>query len=359
MLKWVRSRGLYAVAQLLGWGAYCLFTVLWTSYGPANEGFDPALLKGIINIYLIGLGVSHLFRSLIVKRDWLQMSIGGILPRLVLGSLVMGVFAMCVQILVHDLFFSDLQRILNHSRGEIMSFTLNWMVLLLLWSLFYFAYHYFVQNQRQEIRNLKLITSMREIELSNLRSQLNPHFMFNAMNSIRALIDEDPDRAKIAITELSSIMRNSLLSGRKKLVTLKEELEVVDAYLDLETIRFEERLLVHKNVDPATLPCMIPPMMLQTLVENAVKHGISKLTSGGELFINTRSVGNNLLVDIKNSGQYKPGTAKSTGIGLRNTRKRLNLLFGKKAELSISNTDGYVSTHVRIPIQSEYESIDH
>jgi LytS/YehU family sensor histidine kinase len=332
--------------------------VLWTSYGPDNEGFDPALLKGIINIYLIGLGVSHLFRSLIIERDWLQMSIGGILPRLVIGSLVMGVFAMCVQILVHDLFFSDLQRILNHSRGEIMSFTLNWMVLLLLWSLFYFAYHYFVQNQRQEIRNLKLITSMREIELSNLRSQLNPHFMFNAMNSIRALVDEDPERAKTAITELSSIMRNSLLSGRKKLITLEEELALVDAYLDLETIRFEERLSVHKQVADEALPCMIPPMMLQTLVENAVKHGISKLTSGGELHITAESSNGHLHLNIKNSGTFEPGSGNSTGIGLRNTRKRLNLLFGKQADLQISNSNGYVLTRIRIPIQAENESVN-
>lgn len=358
MLKWVRSRGLYTLAQLLGWGAYCLFTVLWTSFGPANEPFDPALLKGIVNIYLIGLGVSHLFRSLIIKRDWLQMSIGGILPRLIIGSLVMGVLAMCVQILVHDIFFADLQRIMSHSRAEIMSFTLNWMVLLLLWSLFYFAYHYFVQNQRQEIRNLTLINSMREIELSNLRSQLNPHFMFNAMNSIRALVDEDPERAKKAITELSSIMRHSLHSGRKRLITLEEELELVDAYLDLETIRFEERLNVFKEVDQAALTCMIPPMMLQTLVENAVKHGISKLTTGGELHLMAKQLDGCLQINLKNSGTYSPDDTRVTGIGLRNTRKRLNLLFGKEAELNISNSNGYVLTRIRIPLHTQDESID-
>ena len=358
MYSMVKAKGWYITVQLLGWAVYCLLTVVWNSYGPRDDGFDPALLKGIINIYVIGLLVSHLFRNFIVRHDWLQMGIGQVFPRLLFGSLVMGVLAVCMQILVHDIFFDDLESILSHTREEILGISLNWSVLLLLWSLFYFAHHYFALSRVQEIRNLRLVTSMREIELSNLRNQLNPHFMFNAMNSIRALVDEDPKRAKKAITELSSILRNSLLAGRKRIITLEEELQVVDAYLGLETIRFEERLRVHQQIDPDALKCMIPPMMLQTLVENAVKHGISKLTQGGDLHIMANIINEKLLINIKNTGNYDPGNGSVTGIGLRNTRKRLNLLFGGEAELKINNMNDVVVTRIRIPILTEHESIN-
>lgn len=346
----------YLGVQLLGWAVYCVLTVLWTSYGPQGIGFDPAILKGVINIYLIGILVSHLFRNYIIRNDWLEMGINQVFPRLFMGSAVLGVLAMCLQILIHDIFFDDLRAIISHDRNEILGFTFNWSVLLLLWALFYFAYHYFSLSRQQEIRNLRLITSMREIELSNLRNQLNPHFMFNAMNSIRALVDENPERAKLAITELSALLRNSLISGRKRTVPLAEELELVNAYLDLESIRYEERLKVHREVSPAAMECMIPPMMLQTLVENAVKHGISRLTSGGELKLLAHVADDKLYVDIKNSGHYEPGLAESTGIGLRNTRKRLKLLFGKEAELKIMNNGNAVLTRVRLPIVREDES---
>ncbi len=358
MFGLVKTKGWYVAAQLLGWAVYCLFTVVWNSYGPRDEGFDPVHLKRVVNVYLIGLFVSHLLRNFIVRHDWLQMGIGQVLPRLIFGSLVMGVLAVCLQILVHDIFFDELPNILSHGREVILSISLNWSVLLLLWSLFYFAYHYFSLSRVQEIRNLRLVTSMREIELSNLRNQLNPHFMFNAMNSIRALVDEDPKRAKKAITELSSILRNSLLAGRKRIITLEEELEVVEAYLDLEMIRYDERLCVHKQIDPAAMKCMIPPMMLQTLVENAVKHGISRLTQGGDLNIMANVVANELHIKIQNAGTYAPGNGSVTGIGLRNTRKRLNLLFGGAAELKIYNTDEVVVTRIRIPILTEHESIN-
>ena len=345
----LKAKGWYWTAQLIGWSVFSVLTVVWSVYGPDGASFNPAIIKGVVNILFIGVFVSHLFRNYIVRNDWLEMGITQVFPRLLFGSAIMGILAICLQILIHDILFNDLRAILSHNINDLLSFTLNWCVLLLLWALFYFAYHYFSLSRQQEIRNLRLVTSMREIELSNLRNQLNPHFMFNAMNSIRALVDENPERAKVAITELSSLLRNSLLSGRKRIVPLSEELEIVNAYLELESIRYEERLDVKQQISPDASSCMIPPMMLQTLVENAVKHGISKLTDGGQLVINADVLGNQLFIDIKNSGKYEPGAGGSTGIGLRNTRKRLNLLFGKDAELIIRNNGSSVITRVRLP----------
>jgi two-component system LytT family sensor kinase len=109
--------------------------------------------------------------------------------------------------------------------------TINWTVLLFVWSLGYFAYVYFVRSRREEIRNLRLETANRENQLNTLRAQMNPHFMFNALNGIRGLVDEDPDQAKKAITQLSAILRNAMASVKRNLVPLGEEIDIVKAYL--------------------------------------------------------------------------------------------------------------------------------
>ena len=121
---------------------------------------------------------------------------------------------------------------------------------------------------------------MIEIELNNLKSQLNPHFIFNALNSIRALVDENPSKSKQAINQLSNILRNSLASDKKGLTKFEDELKIVKDYLGLESIRFEERLKTEFDIHPDSQKFLVPPLMIQTLVENGIKHGISKLTAG-------------------------------------------------------------------------------
>ena len=160
---------------------------------------------------------------------------------------------------------------------------MNFSVLFVVWVVFYFAFHYFENLQKAEIRNLELSAANVEVELNNLRSQLRPHFMFNSLNSIRALIDEDPLRAKEAVTILSSVLRNSLLLGKQSLIPLREELDLVQKYLEMEQIRFEERLELKIDVAADTLECSVPPLMIQTLVENGIKHGVAATRGGGML----------------------------------------------------------------------------
>jgi len=162
--------------------------------------------------------------------------------------------------------------------------------------------------------------------------------MFNSMNSIRALVDEDPKRAKIAITQLSNILRNTLMMHKNKFITLEEELVLVKDYLELEHIRYEERLSFTINVDPNTVFLQIPPMMIQTLVENGIKHGISKYPEGGEIKISAAKTDDVFIIKIINTGQLNHNTAE-TGFGVANTTNRLELLFGKKAEFSLRNLD--------------------
>jgi LytS/YehU family sensor histidine kinase len=192
---------------------------------------------------------------------------------------------------------------------------------------------------------------MIEIELNNLKSQLNPHFIFNALNSIRALVDENPKKSKQAINQLSNILRNSLAFDKEGLTSFDDELKIVKDYLGLETIRFEERLKTDFDIDPSSSNFMVPSLMVQTLVENGVKHGISKLTQGGTIQVKTNRVGERLKIQIRNSGHLLNGVKKSkSGLGIKNTQQRLRLLYGDKASFRIINENNtFVLTEIIIP----------
>ena len=215
-----------------------------------------------------------------------------------------------------------------------------------LWSVFYFIYNYFERYNK----SLKMEASIKQIELSNLKSQLNPHFIFNALNSIRALVDENPEKSKLAINQLASILRNSLVTEKKGLTKFGDELKVVRDYLGLESIRFEERLRIELEIDPNSRNFLVPPLMIQTLVENGVKHGISKLTEGGLIQLKTKVEKGKLNINIRNSGQYHINSNKRRGLGLVNTAQRLKLLYGNEAHFAISNeNDNFVLTEITIP----------
>jgi LytS/YehU family sensor histidine kinase len=216
----------------------------------------------------------------------------------------------------------------------------------------YFIYHYIVKSRKQQLDTLKLQSLVKELELKTIKSHINPHFIFNALNSIRALIDENPARARDAITELSNILRSSMQSENLETVPLERELSIVKDYLALEHIRFEDRLRVEYDIDEDTLDQPIPPMMLQTLVENAIKHGISRYEGGGVVKIISDFRDNNHELIVRNTGKLNGGMTRE-GFGLTSTASRLGLLFGEKASFEISETNGnMVEARVRIPVEN-------
>ena len=207
----------------------------------------------------------------------------------------------------------------------------------LFWNAIYFTYHFFQKSRKQEVSNLQLAASKRESELRNLRSQLNPHFLFNSLNSIRALVDIEPQKAKIAITSLSNLLRESLLLGKENLIPLSSELGVARHYLDLEKMRFEERLDIEWNLDESLNSFLIPPFSIQMMIENAIKHGISNLVDGGKVVVNTYQENDKVVVEVRNSGTLK--TVKDLGVGIRNVQKRLKLQFGAGAKFNLVEVD--------------------
>ncbi|MCE2712636.1 MAG: histidine kinase [Cryomorphaceae bacterium] len=196
------------------------------------------------------------------------------------------------------------------------------------------------------MNNISLEASRNEIELKNLLSQLNPHFLFNSLNSIRALIDLEPKKAKDAVTALSSLLRKSLLIGKEELVTISAELELVDSYLQLEKIRFEERLTIQFDIDLSMNKELIPPFCIQTLAENAIKHGISNLSNGGLIIVRTFKEMNRLCIEVRNTGRVLK--KRGEGIGIKNIQRRLDLQFKGAASFELIQTKNEVIAKIMI-----------
>jgi LytS/YehU family sensor histidine kinase len=192
---------------------------------------------------------------------------------------------------------------------------------------------------------------IKELELKTIKSQINPHFIFNALNSIRALVDEDPQRARQAITELSNILRSSIQVDKVEITSLEKELDIVKDYLALEYIRFADRLKVVYEVDSKTLSHQIPPMMLQTLVENAIKHGLSKQPGDCTIKIVSNVENDKLVLIVQNTGLLQQ--AEKDGFGLQSTRERLNILYRGQAIFEIYQCEpNEVTAKLIIPISN-------
>lgn len=335
---------LYYLLQFLGWSMYAWLV----GYSLTDKiGFTTTLLLFAGAIWLFNLVQSHCYRIIIIKYNWSLNSVGFLLIKILLASIFLGItFATSTN--VFKLLFTD--------------YTINWLdanniftgfFLYFIWNLLYFAYAYFEKSQKQEINNLKLAAAKNEIELQNLRTQLNPHFMFNAMNSIKALIDESPKDAKQSVTKLSNILRSALTYSNKNTIPLKEEIALVNDYLSLEKIRHEERLNYSISIQEGCNTLEVPPLLFQTLVENGIKHGISKKIKGGIVKVDAFKKNNQLTVQIINTGQLNTNSnANTTGIGLVNTKRRLMMEYGEKASLTIVNQDdNHVITTVLIPIK--------
>jgi len=204
-----------------------------------------------------------------------------------------------------------------------------------------------------ETEALRLALIAKTSQFHALRSQLNPHFLFNCLNSLRELIDEDRNRAKQVIDLLSALLRYTLRADRVETVSLTEELRAVEDYLALEKVRFEDRLRTRFDIDPKTVGAKLPPMLLQTLVENGVKHGIARSPAGGELVIVTAIFDENLRVEVTNTGKLLDATEGLPAVGLDNARERLRLMYGDRASLSLAAVDEFnVSAEVVIPLRS-------
>jgi two-component system LytT family sensor kinase len=294
---------------------------------------------------LLCLAVTHLFRIVLRPSKWLDIKISGLVIRVLLTVFALGVIVSFLRMPV-SLLLGQFDRSVAFDIIRIWGLSSVYAVIFFLWSVLYFTFHYFDRYNK----SLKYEATMVQIELNNLKSQLNPHFIFNALNSIRALVDENPVKSKQAINQLSTILRSSLASDKKGLTKFNDELKIVKDYLGLESIRFEERLKTEFDIHPDSEEFYVPPLMLQTIVENGIKHGISKLTAGGLIQLKTIVEKDRLKIHIRNTGHLNGQEKPNEGLGIKNTIQRLKLIYGEEASFRIVNeNNNFVLTEIIIP----------
>ncbi|OYU94533.1 MAG: sensor histidine kinase [Bacteroidetes bacterium B1(2017)] len=342
----MKKNTLYWICQIGGW---FLFVILeFIGYGNIY-GFNELLILNVGINFLAGILLTHLYRLVIIKTSWINLPMRQLLPIAVIGIGFVSFLLTFLNVYL-DRITVPLLRQFPIDTILILNYLFNWSKYILLWALVYHLFQYWERSLEAEKVKYQLQAIIKENQYQNLKTQLNPHFLFNSLNSIRTLVDIDPTVSKEAITRLSSLLRSSLQMSREKTVTLKQELDTVRDYLAIEKIRFDERLNVIFEIKEETLTAKLPPMMLQTLVENAVKHGISKSKNGGEVKISSTQTKFHLHIEILNTGRYEP-SADEHGFGIENTRERLEILYDTQASFSIENTaTNQVLTQIDIPL---------
>jgi len=339
----------YWICQLTGWGASMAtstFFYLTLSVRKVDHFFILILISVVL-----GILITHIMRMTIREYKVLEKRLE--------TQIILFIFLTLVFSVVYGFADVAIEKALNlrdtggpkiSLANEITRTVINNFFLLFIWNLIYYTYHYVERNRKQEVDTLKLQAVVKELELKTIKSHINPHFIFNALNSIRALVDENPTRARTAITELSNILRSSMQAEKLETVPLERELNIVKDYLALEKMRFEERLTIEMDIDEDTLGQPVPPMMLQTLVENAIKHGISKKINGGTIKVISDFVNDHHELVVQNSGQLS-SYVNSEGFGVISTQYRLNLLYQGKATFEIKNVNSdMVESRITMPV---------
>ena len=349
----------YWFFQLGGWGLFALINLFFAfSFDKLGTHDDRIAFFGRLVIFVsTGLVFTHLMRYVIIGLNVLQKRLESQLLQFIVITLLFAVAASTLDNLLL-MNFNLQNKTEREFKDSFILLTLSgafyFFLYFFIWNLIYFMFHFVTKSQRQQLDTLKLESLVKELELKTIKAHINPHFIFNSLNSIRALIDENPDRARNAITELSSILRSSMQTEKLEAVPLEKELNIVKDYLALEYMRFEDRLKVEYEIDEDTLDQPVPPMMLQTLVENAIKHGISKQMNGGKVKIVSDFKDDFHELAVQNTGKLN-GIDNEEGFGLPSTLSRLSLLYGEKARFSIKQiTPETVEARILLPLQMNF-----
>src|SRR5467141_792923 len=344
------GHSLYWGCQIACWGGlWALFFFIFIS-GSTRQLPAPHLIEQTLYCSF-GLIGTHLLRILFYWFDWNRLPLFALIPRVLVATILLGIVevwgiraaltaSMPARPSPNSLYhipYGPLhepegeQRF--HSLPRFVWFEFGKCALTLFaWSAVYFGYQYQKQLKAVQLESLRLDAAVKEAELKALRSQVNPHFLFNSLNTIRALIDESPPKAREGVTRLAELFRGALRLSELNTIPLRVELQTVAAYLALEQLRFEDKLKVRMDIDQTTLAFPVPPFLVQSLIENAFKHGIYTLQRGGEISCVIRPQSEGLSVSITNPGRLAPAAARKES-GLANARARLELIYGSLASL--------------------------
>jgi hypothetical protein len=312
------------VLQALIWGGFMALMLQFArGYG--------SLTSGAVAIALVvgfGLwGCTEMLRHLALSRGWLEGSGFALAGKTVLSVLLLPVIPQVALYLILTLgvkfgWLTVPGGVVNYSPGATFVYWINSVMPLGLWAGVWVSAQAMRRFRQGELSRLRAEAARSALEFDALRARLNPHFVFNALNNLRALINEDTERARDLVTRLSNTLRHALDHGLASSVALGRELEVVDDYLAIEKVHYEDRLQVERDIAPEAVNAELPPMLLQLLVENAIKHGIARTPGGGRLSLQARMEGNRLHLAVESPGRLETDT-RGQGVGLNYLRSRL------------------------------------
>lgn len=299
-----------------------------------ESGWRPSVVIGYLLFFLYSLGFSHLLRRLSLRRNWASLGPARAVARLSVGAILIAALQTGLVVGVYTAIEGSLG--VWRQPSSIVYMFLWLAVVGNIWVILYFSITSLRHTREARRDEIKMKLALSEAELRALESQLNPHFLFNCLNSIRGMVSENPPQAQDMITRLANILRYNLQRDRRHTVPLASEVEIVSDYLALESIRFENRLRVRIDIDDAAREAPVPPMLLQNLVENAIKYGVEDLPAGSEIFIRASLDNGSLRIAVENEGVLIEPQANSTQIGLVNARERLRILYGEGATLQLT-----------------------
>ena len=343
-------RARYWLFQVTGWGAYSAVgfafsvlpgSVLASSVAPP-AGWRSAVGIGYALFFCYSIGLTDAFRRVMIANRWLELTSWRLWLRLAAGVLVIA----GIQVfLVLSISLTQMPRGV-WSSGSVLGLAWSLVFVASIWTGLYVS---LTAKRRQRARDTAQQLALREAELRALRQQVNPHFLFNCLNSIRALVIEDPPRAQEMVTRLANMLRHTLGGDLRDMAPLSAEMAIVDDYLALESVRLEERLRVQVDVAADARSVEVPRMLLPTLVENAITHGVAARPAGGSVDIRVRREDAVLRVEVANSGAL--GDVRPDSVGLANLRERLRLLYGDRGSFSLRGAgEDQVVASVTIPV---------
>ena len=343
---------LYWKCQIIGWSLVSLYWA-YTVYNRDNYGVFYTFLNYVLDVSL-GVFLTHMYRAFALKTNWSRLPIKKLLIRVIPSILLLAV----LYALLGNLKWYAFRTFFVIKDADFLESLIYWDPILItglrlmsIWILAYHLYHYYQKEVVTAQENAQLSIIAKQAQLDNLSAQLNPHFLFNSLNSIKSLVIENPQIARRAIDLLSDLLRSSLYEKDKDLISIKDELTLVNDYIELEKLRFEERLAIDISIDKTLDNFKIPTLSIQLLIENAIKHGIDLKVEGGIIKLIIEKQNNSIRITVQNPGHIINN--KSEGLGLKNLKERLKIQYKGMATFNLTETcNESVQAVITLPILS-------
>jgi len=342
---------LFWLLQSAGWSAAFLLSYLSALAHGKPAGYWTVTLPTYGTGFVVTLGLR-----------WILQRVWGLPPGRLVAVMVLPVLA--ASGLISAMFLFTLMdwcgsECAPSSALGYVAYLTTYIYVVMTWVGLYVGIKYYRQLQEQTRQALAANAMAHQAQLKMLRYQLNPHFLFNTLNAISTLIlDHDTSTANKVVQSLSAFLRHSLDNDPMQRVTLKQELDALNLYLGIEKTRFAERLRIETAVEPECYSALLPSLLLQPLVENAIKYAVAKKVEGGQLRIGARRVGDTLVLTVADDGPGCPALEgdrlpAGSGVGLRNTRERLRVLYGERSGFDVRNrAEGGLEVTLRLPFES-------